>query len=373
MDTCDPPFSELSLREDAPRPLARAGRARRRFALLVSLSVALVATALGCVVIGGVPISVAQLFSMLAHAVGLGADAPSWTAQQASVLFAIRLPRVLLAALVGSGLGVSGAAMQGVFRNPLVDPGLLGISSGAALGAVLAIVIGDAFTRGLPPWLAPYALSLAAFGGGLLAVLAVERVARTDGRTVGTTLLLAGIAVNALAGALTGLCTYVANDAQLRTLTFWSLGSVGAATWRTVLTAAPIIVLPTLLLLRWSRPLNAMALGDAEANHLGFDAQRARRAVIGLVALIVGACVAVSGVLGFVGLVVPHIVRLGAGPDHRHVIPGSALLGATLLLLADAVARTVVVPSELPLGVVTACLGTPFFLALLLKERRRLT
>ena len=361
-------------RRIAPRAevAAPGGRARRRRGALAALAVALLLAAIACAAVGGVSIRAASVVAMLAHALGLGVDAAPWTPQQAAVLFAIRLPRVALAALVGAGLGVSGAAMQGVFRNPLVDPGLLGVSSGAALGAVASIVVGARFAHGLPAWMAPYALSLAAFGGGLVAMVAVERVATVGGRTAVATLLLAGIAVNALAGALTGLCTYLADDAQLRTLTFWSLGSLGGATWRVVLGAAPFIVLPTLALPRLSRPLNAMLLGDAQAKHLGFDAERVKRGVMVAVALIVGASVAVSGVLGFVGLVVPHVVRLATGPDHRLVLPGSALLGAILLLLADAVSRTAVLPAELPLGVVTACLGTPFFLALLLKERRRL-
>ncbi len=186
------------------------------------------------------------------------------------------------------------------------------------------------------------------------------------------TLLLAGIAVNALAGSLTGLLIYAANDAQLRTITFWSLGSLGGATWRAVGATGAFVGLPLLVLLGYGRSLNALLLGEAEALHLGIDVERAKRTVVVLVALIVGSSVAVAGVLGFVGLVVPHLLRLALGPDHRQLLPGSALLGASLLLGADAAARTLVSPAELPLGIVTASLGTPFFLALLLRERRRL-
>jgi iron complex transport system permease protein len=321
------------------------------------------ACTLFCLTVGGVSIPVASILSL------------PWRAlpeREESVLLAIRLPRVLLAVLVGSGLGISGAAMQGLFRNPLVEPGLLGVSNGAALGAVLAIVLGDRIAHGLPPLISPYFTALAAFGGGFVAMLLVQRIARGAGYTSPGRLLVAGIAVNALAGAFTGLCTYVANDSQLRSLTFWSLGSLGGATWYVVLTVAPLIAVPVLLLPRFARALNALLLGDGDAHHLGFDVARTKRVVVLLVALIVGASVAVSGVLGFVGLVVPHIVRLLGGPDHRFALPASALFGASLLLLADAFARTAVVPAELPLGVVTACLGTPIFLLLLLRDGGRI-
>ena len=325
---------------------------------LLLLALLALVCALVCLTVGGVTMPVSGIL-------GLQPLSP----QEQAVLFVIRLPRVALALLIGSGLGISGAAMQGVFRNPLVEPGLLGVSNGAALGAVLAIVLGDRVLHGLPMAIAPYAVSVAAFGGGLLAMWLVQRVARVSGSSSPGRLLIAGIAINALCGAVIGLCTYLANDSQLRSVTFWSLGSLGGATWHVVLTTAPLIALPALFLPRMARPLNALLLGDADAHHLGFDVERTKRQVVLSVALIVGASVAVSGVLGFLGLVVPHIVRSLGGPDHRWSLPGSALFGATLLLLADAFARTVIVPAELPLGVVTACLGTPVFLVLLLRER----
>lgn len=327
--------------------------------------------ALASLLVGSVSISVAEIGTLALQKVGL-ASASASTNNHAEVLFAIRLPRVLLGVLVGAGLGLSGASMQGIFRNPLVDPGLLGISTGAALGAVVSIVLGAKLAHGIPQAVTPYVLPAAAFAGALVAMITVERISRVGGRMVVATLLLAGIAVNALASALTGLFIYLSNDAQLRTITFWSLGSLGGATTRTVLATAVFLGMPCLLLVRYGRSLNALLLGEAEAGHLGVDVERTKRTMIVLVATIVGAAVAVSGVLGFVGLVVPHLLRLAVGPDHRQLLPGSALLGASLLLGADAIARTLVSPAELPLGIVTASLGTPFFIALLLRERRRL-
>jgi iron complex transport system permease protein len=338
--------------------------------LTVGLALAFGAAVLVGLSVGSVRISAWEIVSIILRRIGVGVGAPS--AEHEAVFFAIRAPRVLLGVLVGAALGISGAAMQGIFRNPLVDPGLLGISSGAALGAVLAIVLGATLAHGLPHVLAPYLVQIAAFAGAIGAMALVQRFAGGAGRGAITTLLLAGIAVNALAGAFTGLLTFSANDAQLRSITFWSFGSLGGATWRTSLATAPFVVLPLLVLPRLSRALDALMLGDREAGHLGFSVEGTKRAVIALTALAVGASVAISGVLGFVGLVVPHLARLALGPAHRKLLPASAVLGAILLVLADVVARTIATPAELPLGLLTAVLGTPFFLVLLVRERRRL-
>lgn len=286
-----------------------------------------------------------------------------------TVVLAIRLPRALLGIVVGGGLAIAGAAMQGLFRNPLADPGLIGVSTGAALGAVATIVIGGALVGGLDPTLRPFFLPLAAFVGGLLVTLVVQRIATRNGVIDIATMLLAGIAINALAGALLGIFTFISNDQQLRELTFWMMGSLAAITWSSLLPAIGLILPPLLLLPRMARALNAMLLGESEAHYLGFDVDRTKRAIIILTALITGAGVAVSGVIGFVGLVTPHLVRLAIGPDHRYLLPASALLGACLLLLADMAARTVVLPAELPIGIVTACFGGPFFLWLLARRR----
>jgi len=274
---------------------------------------------------------------------------------------------VLMCALIGAVLAVSGAALQGVFRNPLADPSVIGVSSGAAVGAVGAIVLGAGAGTGLGLATTP----IAAFVGGLLAALAVYAMSRRDGRTEVVTMVLTGVAVSAICGAFVGLLTFLADDAQLRTIVFWSLGSMGGATWQALTAAAPMLLASVLLLPLFGRPLNALVLGEREARHLGVDTERVRLAVVALAALGTGASVSIAGIVGFVGLVTPHLLRLVAGPDHRLLLPASAMGGAVLLLVADLVARTVVVPAELPLGVVTALAGGPFFLFLLMRTRRR--
>ena len=296
----------------------------------------------------------------LSHAgIDAGVD---FEARLDAVLWNIRLPRLVLAALVGGGLGVAGASLQGVFRNPLAEPAVIGVSNGAAVGAVSAIVLGFAIPG-------PSGVAIAAFLAGLMATAAVYFVARTYGRTEVVTLVLAGIAVNATAGAFVGLLTSIADDDQLRSITFWVLGSVGGATWPTVLSVLPFFVTGLVVLPLWGRSLNLMALGDRQAGHLGVSTERVRVTVIIFSALITGAAVSVSGVIGFVGLVVPHIIRLTVGPDHRFLLPASILGGATALLFADLIARTAVSPSEVPLGVVTALVGGPFFLWLVHRTR----
>ncbi|PBC12030.1 iron ABC transporter permease [Mesorhizobium sp. WSM3859] len=285
------------------------------------------------------------------------------------IVYDIRMPRVLLGVLIGAALAVSGAVMQGLFRNPLADPGLIGISAGSSLGAVAVIVLGAT-------WLAPVtlafgtlALPLAAFFGGLVVTLLLYAVATRQGRTSVATMLLAGIAISALAMALTGVLIFMADDRQLRDLTFWQLGSLAGSTWPKVGTVGPVIILALAAMPFLSRGLNALALGEATASHLGIPVQRLKYIAIVGVSAAVGASVAVSGGIGFVGIVVPHVLRLAIGPDNRYLLPASALLGASLLLLADAVARTIVAPAELPIGIVTAIAGAPFFLWILLRKR----
>ena len=268
-----------------------------------------------------------------------------------------------MAGLVGAALGVSGAVIQGVFRNPLASPGLIGVSSGAALGAALVIFLGFS---ALGIWTLP----LGAFIAGLLTSLGVYRFARRRGRAEVTTLLLVGIAVNAMMGALISLLIYLADDPELRSIVFWLMGSVGASTWRFVLVSAPFILVGLLFLQRYGRTLNLLALGDAEARHLGVDTERVRLTCLILAALATGAAVAVAGLVGFVGLVIPHLLRLVVGPDHRTLLPASALGGAALLIGADLFARTVVSPAQLPLGLVTSLIGAPFFLYLIERTRK---
>jgi iron complex transport system permease protein len=335
--------------------------------LLPALGGALVATVLLSVGVGAVAISPAEVLAVLGHALGL-ADAVDET--KTVILTSIRLPRVCLGLLIGAGLAVAGAAMQGLFRNPLADPGLIGISSGASLAAVGMIVLEVTLFQKLTGLLGYYALSLVAFGGACATTLLVYRLARGSGRSVVTTMLLAGIAINALAGALTGLLTYVATDEQLRTITFWALGSLGGASWTTVLTLLPFMTVVLLGLPRLAKSLNLLALGESQAAMLGVNITGLKRRVIVLATLAVGSSVAVAGIIGFVGLVIPHLIRLVAGSDHRRLLIGSALGGAIVLTAADALARTIVAPAELPIGILTALLGTPVFLWMLINERK---
>lgn len=327
-------------------------------------------------VLTGVLVLVA-LYSLGQGASGISARAVLWDwATGASidlrdrvVIFDIRLPRMVLGVLIGASLAVSGAVMQGLFRNPLADPGLVGVGAGAGLGAVLAIVLGGLLPPAIAAMTGYYTVPLAAFLGGWIATLVLYRVATRGGHTSVATMLLAGIVLGALAGAVTGILVYMADDRQLRDLTFWGLGSLAGANWVKVLAAAPIIGLALIASPFLARALNGLALGEAAAAHLGIPVQGMKRAAILTVAASTGASVAVSGGIGFIGIVVPHLLRLSIGPDHRYLLPASALLGAILLLLADMIARSIIPPAELPIGIITAILGAPVFLWILLNKR----
>lgn len=288
------------------------------------------------------------------------------------VLHDIRLPRLAMGLLVGSALGLSGALLQGLFRNPLADPGIIGVGAGAGLGAVMAIVLGGMLPPAVLALSGGHLVPLAACLGGWLFTVILYRVASTGGRTQVATMLLAGIALGALAGAVTGVMIYLADDSQLRDLTFWSMGSLAGATWAKLMAILPLIGGVLLLAPRLGRGLNALALGEAQASHMGFDVQRLKRLTVLATALATGAAVAVAGGIGFVGIVVPHLLRLANGPDHRRLLPQSALLGAILLVLADLVSRQIVAPAELPIGIITALLGAPVFLWILLRQARSL-
>lgn len=288
---------------------------------------------------------------------------------EAVVLWDIRAPRLVLGIAVGASLAVSGAVMQGLFRNPLADPGILGVSAGAGLGAIGAIVLGGLLPAGVAVMLGGFVLPMAAFVGAWIVTLVLYAVATRNGRTSVATMLLAGIAIAALAGALTGVLIYMADDQQLRDLTFWGLGSLAGSSWAKVVVAVPIMALALVVALTLSHALNGLALGEATAHHVGIPVQRMKNIAVLTVAGATGAAVAVSGGIGFVGIVVPHLLRLWLGPDHRHLLINSALLGASLLLMADVISRLVVAPAELPIGIVTAVLGGPFFLWILLRRR----
>lgn len=293
------------------------------------------------------------------------------TARDRVVLYDIRLPRLALGLLIGAALAVAGALMQGLFRNPLADPGLIGVSSGAALAAALTIVLGSYWLPELPRTLGSWTLVGMAFGGGLLVTALIYGLAQADGGTRMGLMLLAGVAVNALALAGLGYLNFISTDEQLRNIQMWLLGSLGGARWSAVALVGTIVAVACGLGLALARPLNAIALGEAQAALLGVPVERTKRLAVLVTALAVGAVTAATGIIGFIGLVAPHWVRLVAGPDHRVVLPGSALLGAALVLAADGVARTIVQPAELPLGVLTAFIGVPLFLAMLRQFRSK--
>lgn len=342
--------------------------ARVRWVLMGTAGL-LVLAALISTATGAVAISVPKALAIVGSTLGLTMPASAFgldlafTAQQEAVFLSIRLPRVLLGIVVGAGLAMSGAVLQGLFRNPLADPGLVGVSSGAALGAALAIVLGAA------AFLGAAGIAVFAFGAGLATTLVVYRIATRGRRTSVTTMLLAGIAVNALCGAGVGALVLFADDGQLRDLTFWTLGSLGGATWAT-LGVTTLLVGIALVASPWlARALDAMLLGESEARHLGIRTERVKRTSVVLAALAAAAATAAAGLIGFVGLVAPHIIRLVLGPGHRALLPGAALMGALLLVSADLAARLVLQPIEVPIGIVTASIGAPFFLWLLLRER----
>ncbi len=343
-----------------PLPLGRssATRQQRQQRILGLFSLVLAAALLLASAIGAVPI---PLFGTLS-----GAD--SLTDLQRTVLQEIRFPRVVTAAFVGAALATTGAALQGLFRNPLAEPQLIGVSGGAALGAVGMIVVGDRLS--LPAWSAPFSLPVAAFLGAALVTACLYGFAAGRRQQGVAVLLLVGIAINAITAVGIGAFTYFSDDGQLRTLTFWTMGSFGGAAWDKALPAIGLIGLALVLLLAGARRLDLLQLGEAEARHVGVDVNQLKRLVVFSGAAAVGAGVAVAGIIGFVGLVVPHLVRLLGGVHHRYLLPGSALFGATLTVVADLGARTLVVPAELPVGLITSAIGAPFFLWLIVRLRR---
>jgi iron complex transport system permease protein len=346
---------------------------KRRNALLAAILILVAAAllvALAALAVGAVPIPPGRVAGVFAA--WLSGDAETLASREALVILNIRLPRLMLGAMVGAGLAVAGALMQGLFRNPLADPGLVGVSAGAGLAAAATIVLGDRLLAGAVGKLPFAALPAGAFLGGLLTTTLLYLIATREGRTSVATMLLAGVALGALAGAMTGFLAFLSDDRQLRDLTFWSLGSLGGASWTKVWAVAPVIAALLAVTAFLARGLDALALGEAEAWHLGVPVQRLKLAIIVLTALAVGASVAAAGLIGFVGIVVPHMLRLVIGPGHRALLPLAALSGATLLVAADAVARVIVAPAELPIGIVTAAIGAPFFLWLLLRGDRSL-
>ncbi|NNB97029.1 iron ABC transporter permease [Corallococcus exiguus] len=333
----------------------------------VTLGLLLALMVLASLAVGSMTVPPSAILGSLWEALGLGEASHKLDAMQRAVLLTLRLPRMLMAVMVGGVLATTGAALQALFRNPLVEPGLLGTSSGAALGAVLAIVLDVTLAAHVGPF-RMLVVPGAAFLGALAATVLALRLGTGGGRTDTPRVLLAGVAVSAGAFAGMGLLTHAASDAQLRTITFWSLGSLGGASWETVGAAAIPLVVTLGLLLSEARALNLMLLGEREAWHLGVDVERLKRKLILAAALGVGAAVSFCGMIGFVGLLVPALLRIALGPDHRRLLAASALSGASLLLAADLLARTLSSPSELPVGALTSVLGVPAFIGLLARK-----
>ncbi len=358
----------MDARAQATKP-PRAGpfdlRRSRSMIAIALLSIACLLVVIVSIGAGALPIPPARAMSALWRM----ASEPGAAALDREVLVIanIRLPRVLTGLGVGAALGASGAIMQGLFRTPLADPGLVGVSGGAALAAAVVIVLGD---RIMAPATVPfYMLPIGAFFGGLASTLAIYMISTRSGRSSTNIMLLAGVAIGALSGALTGLLSYFSDDRQLRDLTFWSMGSLNGSTWLKTLIVLGLLAPLTAFLPMLSRGLNALAFGEAEAFHLGARVERVKAVAVVFVAIAVGASVAVSGMLAFIGIVAPHAVRLAVGPNHRTLLPLSMLVGGGGLVGADALARTMLAPAELPVGILTAAIGAPFFLWLLLRRR----
>ncbi|MDF2660312.1 MAG: iron transporter [Paenibacillus sp.] len=339
-------------------------RRLKRYAITFSvMTAALIAAVIAACSLGPVSIPFSRTTAILAHQLGL----PAWTAfsdRELLVVAQVRLPRVLAGAMVGAALGISGAAMQGLFRNPLVEPGYVGVSSGAAFGAVAALFFG--WSR-----MSPWALPSSAFLGAVAAAFLILGVWRGSRNRSIASLLLLGIGINALLSAMINIMVASSSSEQeLRSIVFWLQGGLEARTWQHVgLIAIPVIA-GSLVMTAFGRDLNAMLLGDEQAASSGVNVRRTRFVLLLLASLVTGSAVAISGIIGFVGLVVPHVIRLLAGPDHRLLLPASAVGGAAFLVLADLVSRLLLQPVTLQVGVVCALVGAPLFLALILKSRQ---
>ncbi|MBK0398254.1 iron ABC transporter permease [Limibaculum sp. M0105] len=315
--------------------------------------------ALAALTLGPVEITPERVLAAIA---GRGAPA------DVAIVGEIRLPRLLLGIAVGASLAMSGAALQGMLRNPLADPGLIGVTAGASLGAVAVIVLGDVVAGGLPQGLRPWLLPIAAFAGGGIVIGFVLALARRSTGTPVATLILAGVAINAIASAGIGALVYLSDDRQLRDLTFWSMGALGGAGWDLAAAAALLAALALPILLIHARALDLMQLGEQAAFHAGLDTERVKRRIALATALGIGAVTAAAGPIGFIGLVAPHLARLVIGPAHGLLLPAAGLMGVVLVLAADLAVRLVVPPAEPPIGLATSLIGGPFFLWLLLRR-----
>lgn len=351
----------------APRDSAWLRSPQANAALAVVLLLALFAVVLIAAAIGAAGIPLTRLPAALGLPVG-GTDAATLARDQL-VLWSIRLPRIAIAIIIGALLAGSGTIMQGLFRNPLADPALVGVSSGGALAAAATIVIGDRLLAGGLVVIPFELLPIAAFFGSLASTWILQRISTRENRTAVAVFLLGGLAIAALANAGIGLLVFLADDRQLRDITFWLLGSLGGATWSKVGILMPFLAAMLLVAPFIAHGLDLLVLGESEAFHMGVEVERLKRLSIVLVSAMTGAAVSFAGVIGFVGIVVPHILRLAIGPGHRRLLPASACVGAILLLAADTFARTIAAPAEVPIGILTAIVGAPFFLLILLRQR----
>lgn len=349
---------------DAEHVRLPAPNRRRVVVLFVVLGVGLVLSVLLSAALGQMQIPISEVIGSLCRRAGLTCGAPASHVNTDAALWEVRFPRVALAVLVGAALSTAGAIMQGVFGNPLADPGVIGVSSGAAVGASLMIVMGVAAGSS-------FAMPAAAFVTGVITSLLVYSISRSRGRSEVITLILTGIAVNAFAGAALALMTFAATTNQREQIVFWQLGSLAGAQWNQVSTILPLVIGGLVLAFLVAGRLNLLSLGDDAARHLGVNIERLRIGTIMIVSVLTAAAVAFAGIVGFVGLVVPHLIRMIVGPGHRVLVPASALGGALLIVLADTVARTALPYAELPLGMLTALIGGPFFFILLKNSRTR--
>lgn len=348
--------------------LAHVAPMQRRYVITLGvLTLLLLATFLLAVGVGPKFIAPMDVLNALVESV-FGPSKDASPGLDTFIITRIRVPRAFLAVLVGGALAAAGATLQGLFRNPLADPGLVGVTSGASVAAATMIVMGGALFGKDFSVMGKFALPIAAFLGALATTFTIYGLSQRGGKTSVATMLLAGIAISALCLAGVGVLVYLADDQQLRTIQFWNMGSLSSASWDSLQFAGPVLALTLLLMPRWSHRLNALLLGETEAQYMGVHVERLKSHLIVLVAVAVGTSVSLTGGIAFVGLIVPHLIRLVIGPDHRRLLPCSILLGGILLLAADIAARMIHPPAEVPIGIFTALLGAPFFLWLLMKR-----
>ena len=323
--------------------------------------------------IGPVKISILQIIDILFESININTNLSSSEISQAfkTVVIDIRLPRILMGIIVGIALGISGAILQGLFRNPLIDPGFIGVSSGAAIGAMFVIMFSQLIAIENNFYI-QFLLPVFAMSGGLSTTILVYKMSQMSGKTNIMAMLLSGIAVNAFSGSIIGFLVYRASDMELRSFTFWTLGSLDNSNWLIVSIAVVAILIPIIVSFKLRKKLDIFMLGDAEAGYLGLNIEKLKKRIIFISALMVGVTVAFCGMIGFIGLVTPHLVRLIMGPSHKTLIIGSAILGAIILILADFISRIIIAPAQLPIGIITSALGAPFFLWLIISQKQKI-